>query len=235
MAPAHRLIALTAVTLAALATLVTNTAPAGASAEGGFTFWGYYHLRNGTWEASQEGAGSITPREGVVEGFRYATTTETEFNRPPRVDTSFAEICGDAEAPDGRKRVALVIDYGTVEDAANGGKPPPAEGHCAVVPEGFSTQQALESVASLRIEDFICAINGYPETGCGEQVSNVQIPADEPTVALQLDSDASNADDGAAVAAEESESGVPWSLIGVAVLVVLLAVVAVMLARRRRA
>lgn len=210
--------------LAALTGVLALSAPA--HAESGYKFWGYYHLTDGTWAASTKGADGYTPDDGAVEGFRYATTTQSDFDRPPRAMPSFADVCGGTQAADAQKRVAIVIDYGTTQDAPEDDAPPQAEAACAVVPSGASTQQALESVEPLRIEKgLICAVDGYPASGCAEQVKNASVPANEKPVDLAMPGEG---------AEPEAQNSAVLPLVGVGALVVLLGGGAAVVARRRR-
>lgn len=222
-----RLTGLTTVVLAVLAALAGALAlSTPAHAESGYKFWGYYHLTDGTWVASSKGADAYTPDDGAVEGFRYATTTQSDFDRPPRALPSFADVCGGTRADGGQKRVAIVVDYGTAQDAPEDDTPPQAEAVCAVVPAGASTQQALESVEPLRIEKgLICAIDGFPSSGCAEQVKNATVPANEKPVDLALPGEGGES---------EAQSSAVLPLVGVGALVVLLGGGAVVVARRRR-
>jgi hypothetical protein len=223
MALIARLIAVVVTTLVALAGVLALAGPA--HAEPGFKFWAYYHLTNGKWVTSDKGADSVTPEDGDVEGFRYATTTATEFDRPPRAVPTFEDICADTEATQGQKRIGLVIDYGTPQDAAAGDTPPPAEAACAAVPADATAQQALESVKPLRIEGgLMCAIDGYPSSECAPEVKNANVPATEEPVDLMLPAEAEQ---------QSAESSVPWPLVGVGALVLVLGGGAVVLARRR--
>jgi hypothetical protein len=222
--PVTRLIPVVLTLLAALAGVLALSTPA--QAEAGFTFWGYYHLTDGTWVASTKGADGYTPDDGAVEGFRYATTTQSDFDRPPRALPSFADICAGTQAADGQKRVGIVLDYGTTQDAPEGDTPPQAEAACAVVPQAASTQQALESVKPLRIEKgLICAIDGYPSSGCAEQVKNATVPANEKPVDLAMPGESHDA---------QTQNSALLPLVGVGALVVLLGGGAVLVARRRR-
>ncbi|MGW1271537.1 SCO2322 family protein, partial [Streptomyces sp. NPDC002491] len=87
-----------------------------------------------------------------------------------------AAICAGAPAQDGAKRVALVLDFGTAADAPGGETPPSPSPRtaCARVSRDATTAEALAAVAKpLRYDTnaLLCAIAGYPERGCGEQVS----------------------------------------------------------------
>jgi hypothetical protein len=229
MAPSTHTVG-TAVCLTALAVLVALTGPSllsgtsTAHAATGYTFWAYYHLDDGRWTASTKGADGVVPADGAVEGFRYATTTGTP-DRPPRATPGFADICAGTDAPQGQKRVGIVLDYGTTQDSPDDATPPRAEAACAVVPADASTQQALESVRPLRIEDgLICAVGGFPASGCAEEVSDPAIPTTERQVDLRLPSEAQG---------QSAAGGVPWPLVGVGALVLALGGGAVAVARRR--
>jgi hypothetical protein len=104
--------------------------------------------------------------------------------------------------------------------------PAQAEAACAVVPQAASTQQALESVKPLRIEKgLICAIDGYPSSGCAEQVKNATVPANEKPVDLAMPGESHDA---------QTQNSALLPLVGVGALVVLLGGGAVLVARRRR-
>ncbi|MYV62244.1 hypothetical protein GTW37_25680, partial [Streptomyces sp. SID4931] len=144
----------------------------------------------------------------------------------------FGAICADTPAEDGKKRVALVIDPGTTTDAPDGEKPPALRTACAQVAPDASSAEALAAVAKpLRYDDsaMLCAISGYPKTGCGEQVSGDSGSAkpSEP---------AETADDQDKDKSEEGDGGGGPSvglLVGIGA-VLLLGIAAVVQARRRR-
>jgi hypothetical protein len=223
MATIARLTTVVLTMLAAFAGAIALSAPA--QAESGFKFWGYYHLTDGKWVASTKGADGYTAQDGDVEGFRYATTTQSDFNRPPRAMPTFADICAGTKAAQGDKRVGIVLDYGTAQDTPEGDTAPHAEAACAVVPADASTQQALESVKPLRVEQgLVCAIGGYPSSGCAEEVKNATVPQHEKAVDVALPSE---------TAGQTEQSSLAWPLVGVGVLVLVLGGGAVVVARRR--
>ncbi|HET7173705.1 MAG TPA: SCO2322 family protein [Nocardioidaceae bacterium] len=198
----------------------------------GYTYWGYYRWDPGkhTWAYMPVGANSTKqlPADGSVYGFRWALVVKEP--RLPRAAGSFSAICGNQTAPAGRKRVALIVDFGTAADDPGGGTPPTAEGLCAVVPTADTVQQALESVTPVRTaaSGLICGIGGYPANGCGSTVANAkEDPADRP-VTLRL------------VGASQASSGGGLSSGGIAAIVVACLVVlalgaGTLLLRRRRA
>jgi hypothetical protein len=162
----------TAASAAAVLLLVLGATPAHAT---GYRYWSYWLRSGGTWTYAQTGPATHTPKDGDVEGWRFAVSADAAARATrPRGAADFAAICGGTAPAAGRTRVALVIDPGTPGDAPGGATPPAARTACAQVPSGASSADALASVARpLRYDSagILCAIGGYPETGCGEQVS----------------------------------------------------------------
>lgn len=222
-----------------LTAVATTALAAPAHAEDGYRYWMYFHLQDGSWTFAETGAADHTPEDGDVEGFRFGVST-AEAGVEPRADlaqVTFDAVCGGSEAGDGQKRVALVLDYGDLDADAPG---PRAD--CAVVDAGASTQDALQQVAQLRLEGgMMCAIDGYPASGCGEPVPNADIPTDEEPVAFAMPASADTADsatpddaaDAADPAAEGSDAFATLVLVG-AVLAVLGMLALVINQRRKR-
>ncbi len=93
----------------------------------------------------------------------------------PRGAAGFDAVCGaGTPAREGTKRVGVVLDFGTPADAAGGETPPAGRTACAQVAPDASAAEALAAVAKpLRYDSnaLLCAIEGYPRTGCGEKVN----------------------------------------------------------------
>ena len=221
-----------------LAVLAVLLGAGPASAEDGFRYWNYSHLEDGAFVFAETGPGEFVPENGSVEGWRFGTSTVGQ-GIEPRADLSkvtFEAVCGDTQPKADEKRVAVLVDYGTEKDA-NGAEVPAPRAACAAVPQDANGLQTLESVVEVRSEkSMICALDGYPAKGCGEPVGDATVPTDEPTVEFTLTSeDAGSAGDSADDSADGGGGGgVSWPLIGVGVLVVVLAAVAVPLYRRNR-
>lgn len=146
----------------------------------GYRYWAFWERQDSTWSYATQGPAQARPGDGSVQGFRFAVSAEADDFAAPRSTAEFAEICADTEERDGRKRVALVIDFGTPAHAPDGERPPKPRTVCASVGEDASTADALAAVAPpLRYDSsaMLCAIEGYPKAGCGEQVSG----SDEPS------------------------------------------------------
>ena len=151
-----------------------GTAPAEATS---YRFWSYW-TGGSDWTFSNQGA-SRRPVDGGVEGWRFAISPASSSTIPPRHNPSFASLCRNTPAEDGKKRVGLVIDYGTTSDAPDGESPPSMLTTCAVVPEDANGYDVLVTVAQLRTDSgLICGISGYPTSECGTPVSD---PTPDPT------------------------------------------------------
>ncbi|MFF8843910.1 SCO2322 family protein [Streptomyces sp. NPDC015127] len=150
---------------------VTGTAPAQAA---GYRYWSFWQSSGERWTYATEGPATARPADGSVTGFRFAVSEDSGDAAQPRTAPDFAAICARTPAQDGTKRVALVVDFGTPEDAPQGERPPTRRTACARVAPDATAAEALAGVAKpLRYngDALLCAISGYPRSGCGEQVS----------------------------------------------------------------
>ncbi|GHC59912.1 SCO2322 family protein [Streptomyces violaceochromogenes] len=149
-------------------------AGAGQAQAAGYRYWSFWERDAGRWVYATQGPSLARPSDGDVQGFRFAVSEDSANAVRPRGTADFATICAKTPAQEGRKRVALVIDFGTPSDAPGGESPPAARTACARVSPDATTAEALAAVAEpLRYDTnaLLCAISGYPEKGCGEQVS----------------------------------------------------------------
>ncbi|MGW8984987.1 SCO2322 family protein [Streptomyces parvus] len=233
MSPVRAAARLRAPLVSLLAALVAASAVllgAGSAQAAGYRYWSFWEGNGKNWEYATQGPSLLRPDDGTVQGFRFAVSEDSGDADQPRRAPDFGAICADTPAEDGKKRVALVIDSGTTTDAPDGEKPPALRTACAQVAPDASSAEALAAVAKpLRYDDsaMICAISGYPKTGCGEQVSGDSGSAKPSEPAKTTD----DQDKG-----EESDGGGGPSvglLVGIGA-VLLLGIAAVVQARRRR-
>lgn len=220
------LVALLAALVAASAVLLG----AGSAEAAGYRYWSFWEGNGKNWEYATQGPSLLRPDDGAVQGFRFAVSEDSGDAAQPRRAPDFGAICAGTPAKDGQKRVALVIDPGTAADAPDGEKPPAPRTACARVAPDASSAEALAAVAKpLRYDSsaMLCAISGYPKSGCGEQVSG------EDGSAKQTPS--TTASGRAADEADGDGGGGPsvGLLVGIGA-VLLLGVAAVVQARRRR-
>ncbi|NUK04985.1 hypothetical protein HRW23_18210 [Streptomyces lunaelactis] len=147
---------------------------AGPAQAAGYRYWSFWQSGGGKWTYATEGPATARPADGSVNGFRFSVSEDSGDSAQPRTAPDFEAICGRTPPKDGTKRIALVIDPGTAEDAPKGETPPASRSACAQVGEDATSAEALASVAKpLRYNSnaLLCGISGYPRTGCGEQVS----------------------------------------------------------------
>ncbi|MES5821463.1 SCO2322 family protein [Streptomyces sp. RG80] len=162
-----------------LAALVLLTGAAQGAQAAGYRYWSFWDRTGDTWTYATQGPATVVPSDGDVQGFRFAVSEDSSDATKPRGTASFTAICAKTPAEEGRKRVALVIDFGTATDAPSGESPPAARTACAVVARDATSAEALASVAKpLRYgtNALLCAIDGYPQTGCGEPVASGKKP-----------------------------------------------------------
>lgn len=202
----------------------------GAAQAAGYRYWSFWEGSGKGWSYATQGPSLVRPDDGSVQGFRFAVSADSQDASKPRRAPDFEKVCAGTPAKDGSKRVAVVIDLGTAADAPDGETPPPLRTACARVAKDASSAEALAAVAKpLRYDAsaMLCAISGYPATGCGEQVSQTGGGTDggseAPTSPTASATEAHGDDGGPSV-------GI---LVGIGA-VLLLGIAAVAQARRRR-
>ncbi|MFE3161994.1 SCO2322 family protein [Streptomyces sp. NPDC059224] len=152
-------------------TLLATAAPAEAA---GYRYWSFWERDGSRWTYATQGPATARPDDGAVEGYRFAVSEDSKDASRPRGTADFGTICAGTAAVGGRKRVGLVIDFGTTADAPSAQRPPVRRTACAVVPRDATAAEALAAVAKpLRYDTnaLLCAIGGYPAQGCGEKVA----------------------------------------------------------------
>lgn len=155
----------------------SNSALAGGPrAAAGYRYWSFWRQqKNGRdWSYATKGPSGMRPSDGAVLGFRFALSTDSADAAKPRTDIRFDAVCGRTKAKPDRKRVAIGIDFGTAAHAPRGESPPKARTACARVADDARAADALAAVSRpLRYNSdaLLCAIDGYPRHGCGEQDS----------------------------------------------------------------
>ncbi|MFJ8627198.1 SCO2322 family protein [Kitasatospora sp. NPDC093550] len=219
-APRGRLAGLL-VPLVGVLLVVAGAAPAEAA---GYRYWSFWRgAEGGSWAYQQQGPAIAVPPDGAVDGWRFAVSPDGgQDAAKPRTAGSFADICARTPAQEGRKRVAVVLDFGTAEDAgATGATVPGPRTACAAVAPRATSAEVLAAVAPpLRYDSngLLCAIAGYPSAGCADQVGAA----------------GGAAAPGAAATSADHGGGPDIGLIAGGALVAVLAGGAVRQARRRR-
>ncbi|GGV14902.1 SCO2322 family protein [Streptomyces spectabilis] len=182
-----------------------------------YRYWSFWQRgEGGAWVYATQGPSIARPDDGDVDGFRFAVAADAKTAKKPRGTADFDTVCADTKAAAGKKRIAVVIDFGTAADAPGGKTPPKPRTACARIDDGGSSADALAAVAKpLRYDNnaLLCAISDYPKTGCGEQVSG---------------------DGGERSGADEGDGGPSVGLLAGVAAVVVLGAAGVWQARRRR-
>ncbi|MFF1413618.1 SCO2322 family protein [Streptomyces sp. NPDC058289] len=143
-----------------------------------YRYWSFWDGAGGTWAYATQGPSSLRPADGSVQGFHFVVSKDAaDQAAPPRTAPDFAAICSATAPVAGKKRVALVIDFGAPA-AAQAGETPPQDAPrtaCAQVGPDATTAEALAEVAKpLRYNSaaLLCAVSGYPKQGCGEPIAD---------------------------------------------------------------
>ncbi|WP_053171383.1 SCO2322 family protein [Streptomyces sp. SBT349] len=181
----------------------------GGGEPGGYRYWSFWTWDEGEgrWSYATQGPGLLRPGDGDVLGFRFTASARSGDAEGPRGPADFAAVCGGegTAGGDGGNRVALVIDFGTADDAPGGATPPERRAECAALPEGATAAEALAATAEplrYNADALLCAIAGYPEAGCAESLAGGG-PADEDGSA----GDGSGGSDGGATLAWAAGAG----------------------------
>lgn len=201
-----------------------------AQAADGYRYWSFWQRGGdgGGWAYAVQGPSSARPGDGDVIGFRFAVSEDSDDATRPRGTAGFTTVCADTPAKGGTKRVAVVLDFGTAADAPDHRTPPAPRTECAQVGEDATAGEALAVVAKpLRYNSaaLLCAIAGYPESGCGDKVTT----SGNAHAAPKGDGGEASDDGGGG-----GSGGPSAGLIGGLAAVVLLGAAAVWQARRRR-
>ncbi|WP_443041742.1 SCO2322 family protein [Streptomyces sp. B21-097] len=219
------------------ASALVSIGAAGSAQAAGYRYWSFWDRAGDHWTYATQGPSTARPVDGDVQGFRFAVSEDSQDATQPRGAASFATICARTPARDGMKRVALVIDFGTAADAPGGEAPPSPSPRtaCARVASGATAAEALAAVAEpLRYDAdaLLCAIAGYPRTGCGEQVSTDGTRTRQPTASEETGSTTGDGDGSGKGGGEDGGPSV--GLFAGAGAVAVLGAAALWQARRRR-
>lgn len=133
-----------------------------------YRYWSYWLGSERGWAYANVGPAFRVPADGTVEGWRFSVSG-AEGNHAPSFAADFDAVCGDTNAVDGRKRVAVIVDPGLTSHAPEGEQPPGSWAMCVVAEPRATGYDVLRSVATVRAErGLICGIGGYPARGCAD-------------------------------------------------------------------
>ncbi|WP_330296209.1 SCO2322 family protein [Streptomyces sp. NBC_00503] len=150
-----------------------------------YRYWSFWDGTGGQWKYATQGPSSARPADGSVQGFHFVVSKDAAAQAPaPRTGPDFAAVCAGTPAVDGKKRIAVVIDFGTPADAPTGDTPPqdaPRTACAQLAPDATAAEALAEVAKPLRYNSaaLLCSVSGYPKQGCGEPVA--EAPADTAT------------------------------------------------------
>lgn len=162
--------------IAAAVILITGAtlAPSASAAEKGWRYWGYYQAAPGAqkWTAALTGP-TVDIADGAVEGWSFVFSSDDVPSIAPNIKPDFAAICGKTKADKDTKRVALVIDYGSVAYAPKGEKVQKSFTTCVRTAKTSQGIDVLGMAVKIRAakSGLICGINGYPKKECGVEIA----------------------------------------------------------------
>ena len=150
--------------------------PAANAADKGYRYWGYFQAGPNAraWTAAMTGP-TVNMADGSVEGWAFTFSSEAIPDaKSPRVAPDFTRICGTTKVPGvGKKRVGLVVDFGSAFIKPKGEVVPRSFSICVVVDKNALGVDVLSKVVKLRAEGsgLICSLNAYPAKECGAEIT----------------------------------------------------------------
>jgi hypothetical protein len=155
-------------------TLSTIATPQSQAADTGWRYWGYFQAAPGatSWTAAMTGP-TVTVEDGAVEGWAFTFSNEAIPDaKSPKVSPSFSKICGKTKAVAGKKRIGVMIDFGSSVLRPKGESTPRLIQRCIVAEKSALGIDVLGQVVKVRAQGsgFICGLNGYPAKECGVEM-----------------------------------------------------------------
>ncbi len=164
------------VLLVALTAIVSSmVAPSANAVEKGYRYWGYFQAAPGAkaWTMAMTGP-TVPIVDGSVEGWAFTFSSNSIPDAaPPRMAPNFERICGLVKnIPSGKKRIGLVVDFGSSSLRPKGEAMPRNVTRCVVVDKNAVGVDVLSQVIKVRTQSsgFICAFSNYPAKECGAEV-----------------------------------------------------------------
>ena len=162
-------------TMAVLILLISTTTSIVSSeaASKGYRYWGYFQAAPGetSWTAAMTGP-TVDIKDGAVEGWSFVFSSDDIPSEAPSVKPDFATICANIKAVPGKKRIALVMDFGKKAYAPAGEKVKRTMVRCVRTDKKSQGIDVLGQLVKVRAEasGLICGFNGYPRQECGVEI-----------------------------------------------------------------
>jgi len=162
----------TLIAIIVIAAQAISMAPSNAATKG-YRYWGYFQAAPGatTWTAAMTGP-TVDIKDGAVEGWSFVFSNDDIPSVAPSVKPDFAAICGSTKATSGKKRIGLVVDFGSKTYAPAGEKVQKTITRCVTTAMSSQGIDVLGQVLKVRADKsgLICGFNGYPKKECGVEI-----------------------------------------------------------------
>ena len=154
--------------------LTTLSLPNAQAAQTGWRYWGYFQAAPGAtaWTPAMTGP-TVNVADGSVEGWAFTFSSDAIPDaKSPKVAPSFSSICGKTKPVAGKKRIAVMVDFGSAVLRPKGESTPRLIQKCVVAEKSALGIDVLGQAVKVRAEGsgFICGINGYPAKECGVEM-----------------------------------------------------------------
>lgn len=149
-----------------------------AASDTGYRYWGYFQAKPGEskWTTAMTGP-TVNIPDGSVEGFAFTFAGDVINTGAPKIAPNFESICGGTAAVVGKKRIALVVEFGPKVIAPKGEVAPKAFNKCVVLPMKATGFDVLNKATKIRsnASGMICSIAAFPKNECSEKA--IKTPA----------------------------------------------------------
>ena len=149
-------------------------APMAGAAEKGYRYWGYFKAapKATVWTSSMTGP-TVDVTDGSVEGWTFTFSSDSIPDaKSPKIAPNFESLCAKTKPVAGKKRIGVVIDFGSAALRPKGDRLQPAIQKCIVTDQGSQGIDVLGAAVKIRAASsgFVCGINGYPAKECGVEI-----------------------------------------------------------------
>lgn len=160
--------------LLAIIMVAAFSTPTAQAADTGWRYWGYFQAAPGakTWTPAMTGP-TVNVADGSVEGWAFTFSSDAIPDaKAPKVLPSFSTICAKTKPVAGKKRIGVMIDFGSSVLRPKGESTPRLIQKCVVAEKDALGIDVLGQVVKVRAEGsgFICGLNGYPAKECGVEM-----------------------------------------------------------------
>ena len=154
--------------------LTVLSIPQSQAADTGWRYWGYFQAAPGAtkWVAAMTGP-TVDVADGAVEGWAFTFSNDAIPDaKAPKVAPAFSTICGKTKPVTGKKRIGVMVDFGSSVLRPKGESTPRLIQRCVVADKDALGIEVLGQVVKVRAQGsgFICGINGYPAKECGVEI-----------------------------------------------------------------